>query len=90
MLHGSRIEDTLIGGPAFGIIMKGDMITKVDGVAVRKNYAMVLDALRGSDIPGSTVAVTVHRQRKGFLTCQGRKYHLQKSILRLQEWQQQT
>jgi hypothetical protein len=31
MLRGARVEDTLIGGPAFGRIFRGDDIIRVDG-----------------------------------------------------------
>ncbi len=31
MLRGARVEETLIGGPAFGRILAGDEICRVDG-----------------------------------------------------------
>jgi C-terminal processing protease CtpA/Prc len=63
MLHGTKIESTLIGGPSFGLINKGDQIMKIDGKDVTNDS--VLEALRGCDIPGSTVIITVQRQYPG-------------------------
>jgi PDZ domain-containing secreted protein len=60
MLHGTKIEGTLIGGPSFGLIFKGDDIVRIDGEDVTSES--VLEALRGSDIPGSKVTITVQRQ----------------------------
>ena len=57
MLHGTKIENTLFGGPAFGHLMKGDILVKVDGSPVSENS--ILSDLRGTDIPGSKVAMTV-------------------------------
>lgn len=59
MLHGTKIENTLIGGPAFGLLKKGDMLIKIDGQPVSEEN--ILTALRGSDIPGSKVTLTVNR-----------------------------
>ena len=59
MLHGTKIENTLIGGPAFGLLAKGDILVKIDGQPVSEEN--ILTALRGSDIPGSKVVLTVHR-----------------------------
>lgn len=61
MLLGTRIEDTLIGGPSFGILFKGDEIVEIDGELV--TCENILDALRGSDIPGSKVNVRVRRKK---------------------------
>ena len=63
MLHGNKVENTLIGGPAFGNIMKGDVLVKVDGNPVSEGN--ILSELRGNDIPGSKVALTVRRVKKG-------------------------
>jgi hypothetical protein len=59
MLHGTKIENTLIGGPAFGLLKKGDILIKIDGQPVSEEN--ILTALRGSDIPGSKVVLTVNR-----------------------------
>ena len=61
MLRGTRIEDTLIGGPSFGILFKGDEILAIDGDPVTSDS--VLDALKGSDIPGSKVDIRVRRKK---------------------------
>ena len=61
MLQGTRIEDTLIGGPSFGVLFKGDEILEIDGKAV--NSDTILEFLRGSDIPGSKVTISVRRKR---------------------------
>ncbi len=59
MLHGTKIENTLIGGPAFGLLAKGDILVKIDGQPVSEEN--ILTALKGNDIPGSKVVLTVHR-----------------------------
>jgi hypothetical protein len=59
MLHGIKVENTLIGGPAFGNLMKGDILVKVDGHPVSEDN--ILSELRGNDIPGSKVVLTVRR-----------------------------
>ena len=59
MLHGTKIENTLIGGPAFGLLRKGDILIKIDGQPVSEEN--ILTALRGNDIPGSKVVLTVNR-----------------------------
>jgi hypothetical protein len=59
MLHGTKVENTLFGGPAFGHLVKGDILVKIDGVPVTEES--ILADLRGSDIPGSTVVLTVRR-----------------------------
>ena len=61
MLHGNKVENTLIGGPAFGNIMKGDILVKVDGNPVTEDN--ILSELRGNDIPGTEVVLTVRRVR---------------------------
>ena len=59
MLHGTKIENTLFGGPAFGLLLKGDILVKIDGVPTSEES--ILSDLRGSDIPGSKVVLTVRR-----------------------------
>jgi C-terminal processing protease CtpA/Prc len=59
MLHGTRIEETLIGGPSFGVLFKGDDILKIDGKPVSSDD--IVDALRGPDIPGTKVLLTIQR-----------------------------
>ncbi len=59
MLHGTRIEETLIGGPSFGILFKGDEILKIDGKAVSNDD--IVQALTGSDIPGTKVLLAIQR-----------------------------
>lgn len=64
MLLGNEIDYLLIGGSAYGSrkLDKGDVIMKVDGkVATKENVSSMLI---GSDIPGSTVTLTV--QKVGF------------------------
>jgi C-terminal processing protease CtpA/Prc len=61
MLHGNKVENTLIGGPAFGNIMKGDILVKVDGNPVTEDN--ILSELRGNDTPGTEVVLTVRRVR---------------------------
>jgi hypothetical protein len=59
MLHGTKVENTLIGGPAFGNVMKGDLIVRVDGKPVVEDN--ILSELKGNDTPGSKVVLTVRR-----------------------------
>jgi hypothetical protein len=61
MLHGTKVENTLFGGPAFGLLKKGDILVKIDGVPVSEDD--ILSGLRGPDVPGSTVVLTVHRAK---------------------------
>jgi hypothetical protein len=68
MLHGTKIENTLFGGPAFGHLLKGDILVKIDGAPVSEES--ILSDLRGTDIPGSKVALTV--RRKGDANSSGR------------------
>mmetsp|Transcript_10713 Transcript_10713/g.30130 ORF Transcript_10713/g.30130 Transcript_10713/m.30130 type:complete len:364 (-) Transcript_10713:94-1185(-) len=63
MLLGVKVETTLIGGPSFGLLERGDYIVMVDGAAVTPEN--VSDALRGCDIPGSPVNITVERTLSG-------------------------
>ena len=59
MLHGVKVENTLIGGPSFGLLEKGDIIVRIDGEYVTEND--VFEKLRGCDLPGSQVVITVER-----------------------------
>jgi hypothetical protein len=59
MLHGVKVENTLIGGPSFGLLEKGDIIVRIDGDYVSE--ADVFEKLKGCDIPGSQVLITVER-----------------------------
>jgi hypothetical protein len=59
MLHGTKIENTLVGGPSFGLLEKGDVIICIDGEHVTGDN--VSEKLRGCDIPGTEVLVTVER-----------------------------
>jgi hypothetical protein len=62
MLHGIKIENTLFGGPAFGLLKKGDILAKIDGQFVTEEN--ILTALRGGDIPGTKVFMTVLRAKQ--------------------------
>jgi C-terminal processing protease CtpA/Prc len=62
MLHGTKVENTLFGGPAFGHLIKGDIIVKIDGAPVSEDN--ILSDLRGTDMPGSKVALTVRRIKR--------------------------
>ena len=62
MLQGNRVESTLIGGPAFKIINKDDVIVKVDGNPVSEDN--ILSALRGDDMPESELVLTIRRAKK--------------------------
>jgi hypothetical protein len=62
MLHGNRIENTLFGGPAFGHLMQGDIIFRIDGQPVSEQS--ILSDLRGSDVPGSKVVLTILRSKR--------------------------
>ncbi len=59
MIQGTKIENTLFGGPAFGLLVRGDVLVKIDGVPVSEEN--ILSNLRGTDIPGSKVAFTIRR-----------------------------
>ena len=59
MLNECTIDDTLPGSPAHVSqkLKPGDIITAVDGDPVSKDT--ILAAIRGRDIPGTTVVITV-------------------------------
>lgn len=62
MLSGVRIENLVIGGPAYvsGKLDKGDEIIRIDGAeceTIERLHAL----LRGSDVPGSSLLVTVKK-----------------------------
>jgi hypothetical protein len=61
LLNGLLIDDIAFGGPAFITeeIDKGDVIIKVDNQDVTEDNVQIL--LAGSDIPGTTVIVTVKK-----------------------------
>ena len=73
MLHGTKVENTLFGGPAFGHLIKGDILVKIDGVPVSEET--ILADLRGSDIPGSTVVLTVLRSKQCTDSLQNQERH---------------
>ena len=60
MLCGLKVQNTLMGGPSAGLIEKGDVLLRVDGESVTEND--VVAKLRGSDIPGSQILITVDRR----------------------------
>jgi S1-C subfamily serine protease len=59
MLQGTVVDNTVIGGPAHSskAIGQGDVILKIDGIVVTSDNIKGL--LVGSDVPGSSVTVTV-------------------------------
>lgn len=59
MLNECTIEDTLPGSPAHVSqkLKAGDIISAVDGDPVTKDT--VLGAIRGKDVPGTSVVITV-------------------------------
>ncbi len=59
MLQGNVVDNTVIGGPAHSskAIRQGDVILKIDGTPV--NSDNIKGMLVGSDVPGSSVTVTV-------------------------------
>ena len=61
MLNGVKVENMVIGGPAYNCqqLTKGDEIVSVDGTSVTKDT--VLRALIGSDQPGSSVRIKVEK-----------------------------
>ena len=62
MLSGVRIENVVTGGPAdiSGQLEKGDEIVRIDGVKFESIDRLHL-LLRGSDVPGSALHVTVKK-----------------------------
>ena len=62
MLSGARIENLVIGGPAFvsGQLDRDDEILRVDGIECETIEGLHL-LLRGSDIPGSSLLLTVKK-----------------------------
>ena len=59
MLHGTKVENTLIGGPSYGLLEKGDIIVRIDGQDVTESN--VYAKLKGCDLPGTEVLITVER-----------------------------
>jgi hypothetical protein len=66
MLHGTKIENTLIGGPSYGILEKGDFIVSIDGENVTDEN--VYEKLKGCDVPGTEVLIIVERSGNTSLT----------------------
>ena len=68
LLKDTLIDHLVVGGPAAQskLLHQGDKILRVDGIAVTKDN--ILRHLIGSDIPGSTVCITVAKL-KGEVTC---------------------
>jgi hypothetical protein len=64
MLLGLKVENVLVGGPAYGRLQKGDMILKIDGISITEEN--VLGYLRGNDVPGTHMLVTVKRSKRAF------------------------
>ncbi|EKX36879.1 hypothetical protein GUITHDRAFT_116901 [Guillardia theta CCMP2712] len=66
MIKGVVIDNLLTGGPAANSkkMAKGDTILKVDGKSCTSDN--VLDLLRGEDVPGSLVVLTLQRNREEF------------------------
>eukprot|EP00960_Hanusia_phi_P055154 762890-Hanusia_phi.AAC.11 len=63
MIKGVTLDNLLTGGPAANSkkLAKGDVIVKVDGKVCTSDN--VLDLLRGEDVPGSLVVLTMQRNR---------------------------
>ena len=66
MLSGNRIDNLVIGGPAFnsGKLAKNDEIIRVDG-AVCSTHEQMLELLSGNDEPNTPVTLTILRQGNG-------------------------
>lgn len=74
---GLKIENVLIGGPAYGRLKKGDVILRVDGKTVTEDN--VLSFLRGNDVPGSQMLITVHRPKQAYSSVADMAYHSESS-----------
>jgi hypothetical protein len=63
MVNGTVIENMVVGGPAFnsGQLVPGDSIVQIDGKLVTAKD--LFEELVGSDIPGTTVTLTVKSKR---------------------------
>ena len=61
MLNGMTIDNMIIGGPAYNsrVLDKGDVICKIDQMPV--SLEELPHALLGSDVPGSSVVLTVRK-----------------------------
>ena len=59
MLNGSKIDNMVVGGPAYDSqqLARGDVIIKVDGSVVNKDN--ILESIIGCDVPGSSVEICV-------------------------------
>jgi hypothetical protein len=60
MLCGLKVQNTLIGGPSAGLVEKGDVLLRIDGESVTEDD--VVAKLKGCDIPGSQILITVDRR----------------------------
>jgi hypothetical protein len=60
MLCGTKVQNTLIGGPSAGLLEKGDILLRIDGEPVTEDD--VVAKLKGCDIPGSQILITVGRR----------------------------
>ena len=63
MLSGMVIDNMVMGGPAYnsGMLDKGDIIVQIDHQDVSVDGLSI--ALLGSDVPGSSVVITVKKSR---------------------------
>ena len=63
MLNGTVVQSILIGGPAFNSsqLDTGDVVIGVDGCKVSEDN--IASHLTGNDTAGSTVTLTVQKQR---------------------------
>lgn len=61
MLLGTTIDNLVVGGPAYNSrqLSRGDVIIRVDGVPVSESN--VHEAMVGSDVPGSSIIISVAR-----------------------------
>jgi hypothetical protein len=59
MIHGTTIENTVMGGPAYNShqIERGDVILKIDGKTATSDN--VKDLLVGKDVPGSNINISI-------------------------------
>jgi hypothetical protein len=68
MLHGTKVINTLVGGPAFSFLKEGDVIVRIDGKEVTNEEIQI--CIRGNDIPGSRVVFTVLRRKQELFLCE--------------------
>jgi hypothetical protein len=69
MLNHAVIDHVVTGGPASGLLDKGDVILAIDGFDMHRfnlnSFEHLATALKGSDVPGSEVILTVRKQGWG-------------------------